>query len=87
MYNSWLCPYPCYLSRRGTGGKLVVETRIRHQDLNTLLLQDEYKDEHPYGVIPVQANDVFFSIHAVFACAVVIFQTFVYEVRVLSNNT
>lgn len=42
-------------------------------------IQDEYKTEHPYGVIPVQANDVFFSIHAVIACAVVLTQTIIYE--------
>ena len=32
------------------------------------------------GVIPVKANDVFFPLHAVFACAVTIVQCCIYEV-------
>ena len=44
--------------------------------------QEEYKDKHPQGVIPVKANDVFFPIHAVFACAVTIVQCCIYEVNV-----
>jgi len=42
-------------------------------------VQAEYKEKHPQGVIPVKANDVFFPIHAVFACAVTIIQCCVYE--------
>ena len=44
-------------------------------------VQQEYKDKHPQGVIPVKANDVFFPIHAVFACAVTIVQCCIYEVN------
>lgn len=42
-------------------------------------IQDEYFSRHPTGVNPVQLNDVIFSIHAVFACAITIFQCFMYE--------
>merc|ERR1711970_245590 len=42
-------------------------------------IQDDYHSRHPRGVIPVQANDVFFPIHAVFACAVTIVQCIIYE--------
>jgi len=42
-------------------------------------IQDEYLSRHPRGVIPVLANDVFFPIHAVFACAITIFQCVSYE--------
>ena len=37
---------------------------------------------HPRGVIPVQANDVFFPIHAVWACGLTILQCVIYEVTV-----
>lgn len=43
-------------------------------------IQDDYLSRHPRGVIPVQTNDVFFPIHAVFACAVTIAQCFMFEV-------
>jgi len=42
-------------------------------------IQDEYLSRHARGVIPVLANDVFFPIHAVFACTVTIVQCFSYE--------
>jgi len=42
-------------------------------------IQEDYHSRHPRGVIPVQANDVFFPIHAVFACAVTIVQCIIYE--------
>merc|ERR1712126_34928 len=42
-------------------------------------VQEEYLSRHPRGVIPVLANDVFFPIHAVFACAFSIFQCIMYE--------
>ena len=45
-------------------------------------VQAEYKSRHPMGVIPVQANDVFFPIHAVCACAITIIQCFFYEVSI-----
>ena len=45
-------------------------------------VQAEYKSRHPMGVIPVQANDVFFPIHAVWACAITIIQCFIYEVSI-----
>ncbi len=44
------------------------------------LFQEEYLSLHPRGVIPVQVNDVFFTIHAVFITAVTICQCFIYEV-------
>lgn len=42
-------------------------------------IQEEYFNRHPRGIIPVQANDVFFPIHAVFACALNIIQCFIYD--------
>lgn len=42
-------------------------------------IQDDYLSRHPRGVIPVQTNDVFFPIHAVFACAITIAQCFMFE--------
>lgn len=42
-------------------------------------IQEDYLSRHPRGVIPVQANDVFFPLHAVFACAVTIAQCFMFE--------
>jgi cystinosin len=42
-------------------------------------VQAEYFNIHPRGVNPVQANDVFFSIHATAACLVTLIQCFIYE--------
>jgi len=42
-------------------------------------IQEEYMSRHPMGVIPVQANDVFFPLHAVWACAVTLVQCAIYE--------
>lgn len=42
-------------------------------------VQEEYMSRHPRGVIPVQANDVFFPLHAVWACGLTIFQCVIYE--------
>jgi len=42
-------------------------------------IQDAYFDKNPQGVNPVQANDVFFTIHAVFACLVTIVQCKIYQ--------
>jgi len=42
-------------------------------------IQDEYFEKHPEGVNPVQANDVFFTLHAVFACLVTIMQCVMYQ--------
>eukprot|EP00092_Neocalanus_flemingeri_P033043 GFUD01035937.1.p1 GENE.GFUD01035937.1~~GFUD01035937.1.p1 ORF type:complete len:411 (+),score=26.97 GFUD01035937.1:244-1476(+) len=42
-------------------------------------IQEDYLSRHPRGIIPVQTNDVFFPIHAVFACAVTIIQCFMFE--------
>ena len=43
-------------------------------------VQEEYMSRHPRGVIPVQANDVFFPLHAVWACGLTIIQCVIYEV-------
>eukprot|EP00731_Ephydatia_muelleri_P018975 Em0011g1015a len=43
------------------------------------VIQTQYLDKHPGGVIPVQANDVAFSLHAVFATLVVIGQCLVFQ--------
>lgn len=42
-------------------------------------IQDNYFEKHPQGVNPVQANDVFFTIHAVFACIITIIQCRLYQ--------
>jgi len=42
-------------------------------------IQDAYFEKNPQGVNPVQANDVFFTIHAVFACLVTIIQCKIYQ--------
>lgn len=44
-------------------------------------LQDEYEERHPHGLNPVLLNDVFFSLHAIFATSITIIQCFIYEVR------
>ncbi|XP_063989636.1 cystinosin homolog isoform X2 [Diachasmimorpha longicaudata] len=40
----------------------------------------EYLQRYPRGVIPVQINDVFFSLHAVLATVITISQCFMYEI-------
>ncbi|XP_068153163.1 cystinosin homolog [Drosophila tropicalis] len=42
-------------------------------------LQDEYENRHPRGLNPVMLNDVFFSLHAMFATTITIVQCFIYE--------
>lgn len=43
--------------------------------------QLEYFKRYPKGLNPVQVNDIFFSLHAVFATIVTVGQCFVYEVN------
>ena len=43
-------------------------------------IQDEYSSRHPRGLNPVMLNDVVFSLHAMFATSITIYQCFVYEV-------
>lgn len=42
-------------------------------------IQDEFLKKNPNGINPVNANDVFFSLHAVLLCLVYICQAAVYE--------
>ncbi|XP_063361237.1 cystinosin homolog isoform X1 [Cydia amplana] len=42
-------------------------------------IQAEYFARHPKSLNPVQLNDVFFSLHAVFATLITIVQCFIYE--------
>lgn len=42
-------------------------------------VQNEYRQEFPNGVNPVQLNDVCFTLHAVLITSVTIFQCFIYE--------
>lgn len=42
-------------------------------------IQQQYFQRHPFGVNPVQLNDVIFSLHAFFACNVQLFQCCIYE--------
>ena len=48
-----------------------------------VFVQDEYYDEHPGGVIPVQLNDVVFSLHAFLITAFTIFQCFIFDVSTI----
>ncbi|VUZ55555.1 unnamed protein product [Hymenolepis diminuta] len=43
------------------------------------LIQEEYFNIYPLGVIPVQLNDLFFSVHALVITLVVVVQCFLYE--------
>lgn len=45
-------------------------------------LQEEFLKKDPNGVIPVDANDVFFSLHAVVLTLVYICQCAIYEVNI-----
>ncbi|XP_069082444.1 cystinosin [Pleurodeles waltl] len=42
-------------------------------------IKEQFLQVYPNGVIPVDANDVFFSLHAVVLTLVVIFQCYIYE--------
>lgn len=42
-------------------------------------IEAEYFKRHPYGVNPVQLNDVIFSVHAFVACCIQVFQCFIYD--------
>jgi len=42
-------------------------------------VQNEYFDNHPRGINPVQLNDVIFTLHAVLVTVFTIFQCFIYE--------
>ncbi|XP_075147877.1 lysosomal cystine transporter cystinosin isoform X2 [Haematobia irritans] len=42
-------------------------------------IQDEYFERHPRGLNPVMLNDVVFSLHAMFATSITIYQCFAYE--------
>lgn len=42
-------------------------------------IEKEYFERYPKGLNPVQINDIFFSLHAVFASIIVIGQCFIYE--------
>lgn len=44
-------------------------------------LQEEFLKKDPNGVIPVDANDVFFSLHAVVLTLIYICQCAIYEVN------
>lgn len=43
-------------------------------------IEDEYFNRNPRGLNPVLINDVVFSLHAMLATSVTIYQCFVYEV-------
>ncbi|XP_035727494.1 cystinosin homolog isoform X2 [Vespa mandarinia] len=42
-------------------------------------IEQEYFNRYPKGLNPVQVNDIFFSLHAVFATVITIIQCFIYE--------
>lgn len=46
-----------------------------------MIEQKEYFDRNPRGLNPVQLNDIFFSIHAVFATTITVIQCYIYEVK------
>ncbi|XP_011174966.1 cystinosin homolog isoform X1 [Solenopsis invicta] len=43
-------------------------------------IEKQYFERYPKGLNPVQINDIFFSLHAVFATTVTIGQCFIYEI-------
>ncbi|WKX99497.1 hypothetical protein Q1695_014408 [Nippostrongylus brasiliensis] len=42
-------------------------------------VQRQYEEAHPHSPIPVLLNDVFFAVHALFACIVTAAQCFIYQ--------
>lgn len=49
-------------------------------------MQEEFLKKNPNGINPVDANDVFFSLHAVLLCLIYVIQAAVYEVRVCRRS-
>lgn len=47
------------------------------------VIEDEYFSRNPRGLNPVLINDVVFSIHAMVATSVTIWQCFIYEVDII----
>ncbi|KAL0119874.1 hypothetical protein PUN28_007952 [Cardiocondyla obscurior] len=43
-------------------------------------IENEYFERYPKGLNPVQINDIFFALHALFATTVTITQCFIYEI-------
>lgn len=43
-------------------------------------IENQYFDRYPKGLNPVQINDIFFALHAVFATTVTVGQCFIYEI-------
>ncbi|XP_018394902.1 PREDICTED: cystinosin homolog [Cyphomyrmex costatus] len=43
-------------------------------------IENQYFERYPKGLNPVQINDIFFALHAVFATAVTVGQCFIYEI-------
>jgi len=57
--------------------------RVLWRSINLLkYFQKEYFERYPKGLNPVQINDIFFSLHAVFASIIVIGQCFIHEVNI-----
>ena len=48
--------------------------------LTVFYVQKQYIEKYPDGVIPVQANDVFFTLHACLLTLITIIQCLIYEV-------
>ena len=44
------------------------------------LIQRQFEEKYPRSQIPVEANDVFFALHAEFATFLTLIQCFIYEV-------
>lgn len=42
-------------------------------------VQEQFESENPHSQIPIEFNDVFFGLHAVFATLIVIVQCFIFE--------
>ncbi len=54
---------------------------IQIKKINFIFLnfQQQYLSQYPQAVIPVQLNDVVFSLHALFACAIIVIQCIIYD--------
>ena len=48
--------------------------------LHVCVQQDMFREDHPYEIIPVELNDVVFTMHALTIVTITTLQVFIYEV-------
>ncbi|TMS19913.1 Cystinosin [Larimichthys crocea] len=59
---------------------------VVHSNAVSIISQEEFLKRNPHGINPVNANDVFFSLHAVLLCLIYIIQAAMYEVCLSSDE-